>query len=63
MAELHQVVQKCTPFDVEGGTEHCGPGESRFVAFHIYPFEMCTPQAPTLLLGSRVVGAQVDPGM
>ena len=45
MAERHQAVQKCTPFDVGGGIEHCGPGESRFVAFHVHPFEIWTPGA------------------
>ena len=45
MTERHQVVQKCTPFDVGGGTEHCRPGESRFIAFHVHPFEMWTPSA------------------
>ena len=45
MGERHQVVQKSTTFDVGGGTEHCGPSESRFVAFHVHPFEICTPSA------------------
>ena len=43
MTKRHQAVQKCTPFDIRGGTKHCGQGESRFVAFHIRPFEMWTP--------------------
>ena len=29
----------------EVSTEHCKPGESRFVTFHVHPFEMRTPSA------------------
>ena len=53
MAERHQVVQKCKPFDVGGGTKHCGRGESRFVVSHVHPFEMCTPLRQ-LCFGGRV---------
>ena len=38
-------LKSVTPFDVGGGTKHCKPGESRFVAFHVHPFAMCTPSA------------------
>ena len=45
MAERHQAVQKHTPFDFGGGREHCGLGESRFVAFHVHLFEIWTPSS------------------
>ena len=45
MVERHLQVQKYTPFEVGGATEHCRASESRFFTFLAHSFQMRTPSA------------------